>query len=135
MATVRMEFKVAVQAEQAWDAVRDFGALHRRLVPGFATAAHLEGGDRVVTFFTGRVLRERLVALDDEQRRLVWSIVDGPYSHHNGALQVFPDEDGCRLVWTADLLPHEASTRTCELMEQSSRVIKQTLELAQPESS
>jgi hypothetical protein len=129
MATVRKEFKVTVSAEQAWDAVRDFGALHERLVPGFATAAHLEGDDRVVTFFTGTVLRERLVALDDEQRRLVWSIVDGPYSHHNGAVEVFADDDGrCRLVWTADLLPDEAAERTSHFMDQGSKVIKQTLE-------
>jgi polyketide cyclase/dehydrase/lipid transport protein len=136
MATVRKEFQVAVRAEQAWDAVRDFGALHKRLVPGFVTATHVEGNDRVVTFFTGTVLRERLVTLDDEQRRLVWSIVDGPYSHHNGAMQVFADKDGgCHLVWTTDLLPHEVATRTSELMEQGSKVIKQTLERAKPDAA
>lgn len=135
MATVRKEFKVAVSAERAWSAVRDFGALHERLVPGFVTAAHVEGNDRSVTFFSGTVLRERLVTLDDEQRRLVWSIVDGPYSHHNGAIQVLADEGGgCRMVWTADFLAHEAATRTSELMEQGSKVIKQTLERARSES-
>ena len=120
---------MAVSAEQAWQAVRDFGALHERLVPGFATAAYLDGGDRVMTFFTGTVLRERLIALDDVRRRLVWSIIDGPYSHHNGAVEVFADDDGsCKLVWTADLLPDYAAQRTSEFMDQGSRVIKQTLE-------
>jgi hypothetical protein len=38
-----------------WDAVRDFGALHHRLVPGFVVEARLEGDDRVVTFFNGAV--------------------------------------------------------------------------------
>ena len=71
MATVRKEFNVAVSAERAWGAVRDFGALHEQLVPGFVTAAHVEGNDRVVTFFSGTVLRERLVTLDDEKRRLM----------------------------------------------------------------
>lgn len=102
MATIRNEFSVSVSAERAWHAVHDFGALHKRLVPGFATAAHLDGIDRVVTFFNGTVLRERLVTLDEERRRLVWSIVDGAYSHHNGAVEVFAEDDGsCRLVWTA----------------------------------
>jgi hypothetical protein len=58
MATLRREIKVTVSAERAWDAVRDFGALHERLVPGFVTAAHLDGGDRVVTFFNGTIRRE-----------------------------------------------------------------------------
>lgn len=136
MATVRKEFNVAVSADRAWGAVRDFGALHEQLVPGFVTAAHLEGNDRVVTFFSGTVLRERLVTLDDEQRRLVWSIVDGPYSHHNGAVQVFAEiGGGCRMVWTADFLPHEAATRTSVLMEQGSKAIKQTLERAQTDAT
>ena len=70
-------------------------------------------------FITGMVLRERLVTLDDERRRLVWSIVDGPYNHHNGAVEVFADEDGgCRLVWTADLLPDREAERTSEFMDQ-----------------
>jgi hypothetical protein len=129
MATIRKEMNVAVSAEQAWDAVRDFGALHQRLVPGFVVQAHLEGNDRVVTFFNGTVLRERLVALDDERRRLVWSIVDGPYSHHNGAVEVFADEGGsCRVVWTADLLPDEAADRTRQMMDRGSKVIVETLE-------
>jgi hypothetical protein len=118
MATLRREIKVTVSAERAWDAVRDFGALHERLVPGFVTATHLDGGDRVVTLFNGTVLRERLVALDDERRRLVWSIVDGPYSHHNGAIDVFAEDDGgCVVVWTSDLLPDEAAQRTSESMD------------------
>ncbi len=113
-----------MSAAQALDAVRDVGALYERLLPGFATAAHLEGDDRVVMFFTGTVLRERLVTLDDEPRRLVWSIVDGPYNHHNGTAEVFADEDGaCRLVWTADLLPDREAERTSELMDQGSKVI------------
>jgi hypothetical protein len=58
------------------------GALHERLVPGFAVDTRLDGDDRIVTFANGTVLREILVDLDDEACRLVWSVVDGPYTHH-----------------------------------------------------
>jgi hypothetical protein len=82
--------------------------LHQRLVPGFALDARLDGADRIVTFFNGAVLRERLVDLDDEARRLVWSIVDGPYTQHNASTQVVADgQGGTRFVWIADLLPNE----------------------------
>jgi hypothetical protein len=36
--------------------------------------ARLDGDDRVVTFFNGAVVRELLVDLDDDARRLVWSV-------------------------------------------------------------
>ena len=74
-----------------WAALRDWGALHVRLAPGFALDTRLEGEDRIVTFFNGAVARERLVDRDEQARRLVWSIVDGPYAHHNGAAQVFAE--------------------------------------------
>jgi Polyketide cyclase / dehydrase and lipid transport len=130
MASIRKEIRVAISVEEAWEAVRDFGNLHRRLVPGFATDARMEGNDRLVTFFTGIVLRERLITLDDERRRLVWSIVDGPYSHHNGSVEVLEADDGCRLVWTTDLLPDEAAERTEAMMHRGSEVMKETLDTA-----
>jgi hypothetical protein len=75
------------------------------------------------------VLRERLVDRDEQARRLVWSIVDGPYTHHNGAAQVHAEgERRARFVWTADLLPDAAADRTREMMERGTAVIKQTLE-------
>jgi len=127
MATIREEIPLTIGADEAWDAARDFGNLHERLVPGFATAAHLEGDDRIVTFFTGTVLRERLITLDDDERRLAWSIVDGPYSHHNGVLEVFEDGDGCRLVWTTDLLPEAAAEQTAGMMAKGAAAMRAAL--------
>jgi hypothetical protein len=112
-----------------WDALRDWGAIHERLVPGFVTDARLDGDDRIVTFFNGAEMRELLVDLDDEARRLVWSIADGPYSHHNGVAQVLDDDDGrSRFVWRADLLPNELADLTGEMMERGIDVVKATLE-------
>ena len=128
MATIRVERTIEAPPEQVWDALRDWGAIHERLVPGFVTDARLEGEDRIVTFFNGAVVREVLVDLDEEERRLVWSVVDGPYTHHNGAAQVFAEGDGTRFVWTADLLPNETAPPTAEMMERGIDVLKQTQE-------
>ena len=130
MASIRREISIVAPPEVVWAAMRAFGDLHRRLVPGFAVDAHLDGRDRIVTFFTGTVLRERLIDLDDTARRLVWSIVDGPYTHHNASTQVFADADGdgTVLVWIADLLPDEAAERTAAQMERGLDTIKQTME-------
>lgn len=83
----------------------------------------------VVAFFNGAAVRELLVDLDDDARRLVWSVADGPYTHHNASAQVFSEEDGrTRFVWIADLLPNTLAGRMNDMMEHGSRVIKQTME-------
>lgn len=128
MASIRKEISIAVAPPEAWAALRAFGDLHRCLVPGFAVDARLEGRDRVVTFFNGTVLRERLIDLDEDARRLVWSIVDGMYTHHNASAQVLADGPGTVLVWIADLLPDEAAERTAAMMDRALATIKQTLE-------
>ena len=129
MASIRKERSIAAGPDEAWAALRDWGALHERLVPGFATDTRLDGEDRVVTFFNGVEVRERLVDLSEEDRRLVWSIVDGPYAHHNAAAQVLPGEDGTtRFVWVADLLPDELAQPTDELMERGIETVKRALE-------
>ncbi len=131
MASIRKERRIAAAPEDVWDALRDWGAVHERLVPGFVVDTKLDGEDRIVTFLNGPVLREVLIDLDDENRRLVWSIVDGPYTHHNGAAQVFADSDGGSLfVWTADLLPNEAAEGTDAMMERGIETVKTTLESA-----
>jgi hypothetical protein len=128
MAHIRKEISIDVAPEDAWDALRDWGEVHRRLVPGFVTDCRLDDEDRIVTFANGLTVRELLVDRDEEARRLAWSVREGPYSHHNGVAQIFADGDGTRFVWTADLLPEEAAAPTADAMGHGVEVVKQTLE-------
>jgi hypothetical protein len=128
MASIRKEIIIDAKPDDVWAALRDWGAPHERLVPGFVVDTRLDGRDRLVTFFTGATLRELLVDLDETDRRLVWSIVDGPYTHHNASAQVFAaDGGGTRFVWIADLLPDEAAERTAGMMERGIDTIGRTL--------
>ena len=133
MASIRKEIPLAVSAEHAWAALRDIGALHHRLVPGFVVDTRLEADARVVTFGNGMVVRELIVDLDDEARRLAWSARGGRLSHHNASAQVFADGDEhCRLVWIADLLPNELADDIRAMIEQAAAVMKVTLESQRP---
>lgn len=133
MASIHKEIEIDARPEDVWDALRDWGAIHQRLVPGFVVDVRLDGADRIVTFFNGMEARELLVDLDDDARRLAWSVVDGPYTHHNGVAQVFAVGEGrSRFVWVADLLPDAAAAATGEMMERGIGAVKQTLESAQP---
>ena len=129
MASIRREILVDADAKDVWEAVRDVGAVHTRLAPGFVVDTRLEEGARVVTFANGLVARELIVDVDDESRRLVRGVVGGRPSHHNASLQVFAErEGGCRVVWIADLLPNELADTIAGLIDQGMRVMKKTLE-------
>src|SRR5688500_4130077 len=127
MASIRKEIPIKSSAAKVWEVVRDIGALHTRLVPGFVVATRLENEARVVTFGSGLVVRELIVDLDEEARRLVWSARGAQLTHHNASLQVFPDGDGrCRLVWIADLLPHEAAPTIRAMIDEAALVMEKT---------
>src|SRR2546428_13662916 len=107
MACIRKEILLDASAENVWAAVRDVGALHERLVPGFVVDTRLEGDARVVTFGNGMVVRELIVDLDDEARRLAWSARGGRLTHHNASVQAFADGAGrTPPVRTAHPPPH-----------------------------
>ena len=128
MATLRREIALNAGAPKVWSALRDFGAVHTKVAPGFLTKLEMDRGDRVVTFFNGMVARERLVTRDDAERRLVYSVVDGQVSHYNAAVQVFSEGDVSRLVWTIDLLPDALAPAIGGLMDQATGFMKRALE-------
>ena len=131
MATLRRQIAIDANASTVWSALRDFGAVHTRVAPGFLTKLEMDHGDRIVTFFNGMVARERLVTVDDEDRRLVYSVVEGRASQYNAAVQVFPEGDGrSRLVWTIDLLPNDLAPVIGGMMDHATGFMKKTLEAA-----
>jgi hypothetical protein len=129
MASIRKHISTKARRDDVWDALRDIGALHTRLVPRFVTDTRLEPGARIVTFGNGMVVRELIVAIDEGERRVAWSAVGGSLTHHNGSAQVLSDANGLtKVVWIADLLPDEAAGAISAMMEHGMAVMKQTLD-------
>jgi carbon monoxide dehydrogenase subunit G len=129
MATIRKEFHVTAAPAAAWDALRDFTALHVRLVPGFVTASTAEedGAVRRITFFNGMEVRERLVTRDDAARRLVYTTLGGRATHYNAAVEVVEADGGSRLTWTVDLLPDALAPAVDGLMAQGVQAMQRAL--------
>ena len=129
MASLRKEISTNASPEDVWAAIRDVGALHTRLVPGFVVDTKLEPGGRIVTFSNGMVVREPIVDLDDDARRLVWTAIVPSLTHYNASAQVFANADGgARVVWVADLLPNEAAGTIESLMDQGMTAMKTCLD-------
>jgi hypothetical protein len=129
MASIYREILIRAPAAQVWDAVRDVGALHTRLVPGFVVDTRVEPGARVVTFGNGQVRRELILDIDDDERRLAWAIVDSPLQHYSASAQIFgAGANASRFVWIADLLPDTMAETVAALIEQGLEIAKVTLQ-------
>jgi hypothetical protein len=128
MASIIKEIEIDAPAGAVWDAVADFGAVHRRFAPGFVVKTELEPGARIVTFANGLVAKELFISSDDDLRRLVYSVRTERFDHHNGAFQVADlGGDRSRLTWTADLLPDAMVPTVAGMMEQGLNVAQGTL--------
>ena len=128
MASIRKEIPIDAHPDDVWDAVRDFGALHTRLVPGFVVDTQLEGDARIVTFGNGTVARELLVDCDDARHRLVYAIVGERVKHYSASVQVTADgEIRTRMVWTIDVLPHDIASYIDGQMDQAVLAMQKTL--------
>jgi len=128
MATIIEDFRIEARPEAVWDALRDVGRIHERLARGFVTGTVLEGEERIVTFANGFVARERIVSVDDGLRRLAYSVASERLTHHNASFQVFPDgPEGSRVIWIADLLPHEATETIGAMMRDGAEAMRRTL--------
>jgi len=124
MASIHKEITVAASPEQVWDAMRDVGALHTRLVPGFVTDCRVEDGVRFVTFANGMTAKEVIVDVNDRDRRIAWSAPGGPLTDYHASAQVFANGTGSRIVWIADLLPNEMAPGIAGMIDQGLAAMK-----------
>jgi hypothetical protein len=129
MASIQKDFLIDANPNDVWDALRDFGALHTRLVPGFVTDTRLEGDARIVTFSNGTVAREVLVDCDEARRRLVYAIpANERVKHYSASAQVLIDGDTrCRMIWIVDVLPNEMAPYISAQMDQGVAAMQKAL--------
>jgi hypothetical protein len=128
MASIYKDIPIDAPAHVVWDAVRDFGAVHTRLAPGFVTDTKLEDGSRMVTFANGTVARELFVDCDDTRRRLAYAVVSERLTQHSASIQIIADgETRCRMIWITDVLPHEIAPYISSQMDLGAAAMQKAL--------
>jgi hypothetical protein len=132
MASIHHEIDLDLDAETAWAALRQVELAHR-LFAGVLVDGRMDGDVRTVTFADGLVVRERIIDIDDERRRLAYSAFDGtPMEHHNASMQIVPRGNGTSsFVWIADFLPHSFGEAMLPLVRQGAQALKSSLESGQ----
>src|SRR5262245_11236244 len=129
MASITKAIETAAPVRAVWSAIRDIGALHTRLVPGFVVDTVLDGDARVVTFANGMVIREPIIAIDEERHRLVWSAEGPQFEHYNASAQAIGRADETTVVlWTADFKPDELAGVVDEMMTAGATAMKVALD-------
>ena len=128
MASIHKDIIIDAHPDAVWDALRDFGAVHTRLAPGFVLDTKLDSDARIVTFANGSVASETLVDCDDKRRRLVYAIASERLKQHSASAQVFAESDGrTRFVWITDVLPNEIAPYIDAQMDQGAAAIQKAL--------
>jgi hypothetical protein len=128
MASIHKEIVIDADPDEVWDAVRDFGALHTRLVPGFVLDTRIEGDARIVHFANGAVARELLVDCDDSRRRLVYAVISERVTHYSASVAVGAGSDSpTRVSWTVDVLPNEIASYIDGQMDQAAHAMQKAL--------
>ena len=128
MASIHKDIPIDAHPDDVWAAVRDFGAVHRRLAPGFVLDAQLDGDARIVTFANGTIARELLVDCDEARRRLVYAVVSERVKQHSASVQIISDGDTrTRLIWIVDVLPNEIVPYIDAQMDQAALAMQRAL--------
>ena len=128
MSSLHKDITINAPAAEVWDAVRDVGRPHERITPGVLTDAAFDGSIRTVTFANGLVARERIVDIDEQNRRVAYAVIDGPFEHHHASMQVIEDGPSVsHIIWITDMLPAEIVPMFSELVDAGSQAMQSTL--------
>ena len=129
MASIHREVELGVGAEEAWAALRQPENAPRLFAPVLVDGS-LDGDTRTVRFANGMVLKERILDVDDERRRMAYTALEVPgLAFHHASMQIVGVGPGrCRFVWITDLLPAEARDTIASLVDEGSRALKANLE-------
>jgi hypothetical protein len=129
MASITKNIETIASPDAVWPAIRDIGALHTRLVPGFVVDTVVDGDARIVTFANGMVIREPIIAIDEEHRRVVWSAEGPQFEHYNSSAQAIEQADDTTVVaWIADFKPDEMADVVDEMMTAGAAAMKEALD-------
>jgi hypothetical protein len=131
MASIRTEIEIDVDADRVWRVIGDLVDGPVDMARGHVVSSHADGDVRLVTFASGTVARERLIARDEAARRIVYSLIGDTVhpEHDNAAMQIVGNGAGrCRFVWSRDVLPDALAGPLQAAMESALPLIRRTLE-------
>ncbi len=128
MATIHREFEIHAAPEDAWAAIRDVGRINEFIT--FLGQVTVEGDRRTCALGDQGTLREVILSVDDDRRRVAYTIVESPFNfeHHSASMQIAPNGgSGARFIWTTDVKPDGAVPPLSEAIDKAVESLKDKL--------
>lgn len=117
MATIHKRFQLDTSLEQAWEKIRATDQVHSLF--NMLVDATVNGDQRVCQTADGSELVERIITVDDDAKRIVYSITDSPFNFefHSASWQVFEQDGHTIFEWYTDLKPDPAAKVINQVIE------------------
>jgi hypothetical protein len=129
MTTLRREIIVDVSAAKAWSRLSDVRKTHE-LFASVLVDCRLDGLIRTVKFANGMEVNERIISIDDELRRIAYSVLGDRFVAHAASMEIaIVNNRQCRFIWISDFLPDSNAEMVGPLMEQGCAALKRALEI------
>lgn len=127
MATIRKTIEVAAKPEKVWENLSKVGEISKLI--GFVSDSVLVGDTRVCRLAQGGELKEKIVTVDADARRVVYAITESPLNmeFHAASMEVAASSAGATMTWTVDLLPAEAAEQMEPMLAAAAEDMKSTL--------
>jgi carbon monoxide dehydrogenase subunit G len=128
MASGKTEASIARSPEDVWKVLRDFGGL-ADYMPGVESCT-VDGDIRTVGTM-GIVVKEQLRDLDDDTRRVSYSIVESPMDNlvsHLATIAVDAEGDATHLTYSVDIEPDDLLPLFLGIYEGTVTALKQQFE-------
>ena len=106
MASIHLETTLAVSPDELWASVRDVGAVSNML--DVVSESSIDGDKRSCVMADGGVLAETILSVDDDHRRVGYTITGSPFpiEAHAASMQVFDAGGGkSTFRWITDIKP------------------------------
>lgn len=118
MAHVKRTLTLSADPAEVWKLIGDFGAL-ADWHPAIAASELVEEEGatlRLLTLPDGSTMKEKLTALDDDERSCSYIIAEGPLpvTDYQSTLLVDDAEGGCSVHWWSDFEPAGVSQEKAE---------------------
>ncbi len=127
MASIRKLIDVDASPEAVWEKIADVGSISKLI--GYIKNSKLEGDKLICELGNGARLVEQLISVDEENRRVVLSIVESPVAldFHVAVMELEDVGGGTRLIWTIDVLPAEAAKQMNAMLDSAVVDMERTL--------
>ena len=105
MAQGKSEISIDTNPDEIWKVIRDFGGLAQYMAG--VDSCTLDGDVRTLQMM-GIEIKEQLRAIDDDTRRLTYSVVESPMNNmvsHEATIAIDPEGSGSHVTWTVDVEP------------------------------